>query len=57
MGIYGSYFQVGTASNKFLIFSEDEELVTNALETGVNLAPLLDLRIFSSLKPSFIKIT
>ncbi|KAH7858791.1 hypothetical protein Vadar_028102 [Vaccinium darrowii] len=37
--------------------TEDEELVTNALETGVNLAPLLDLRIFSSLKPSFIKIT
>ncbi|KAF7151280.1 hypothetical protein RHSIM_Rhsim02G0032000 [Rhododendron simsii] len=37
--------------------TEDEELVTNALETVVNLAPLLDLRIFSSLKPSFIKIT
>ncbi|XP_028784174.1 armadillo repeat-containing protein LFR [Neltuma alba] len=36
---------------------EDEELVTNALETIVNLAPLLDLRIFSSSKPSFIKIT
>ncbi|GFZ08790.1 Armadillo repeat-containing protein [Actinidia chinensis var. chinensis] len=37
--------------------TEDEELVTNALETVVNLAPLLDLRIFSSPKPSFIKIT
>ncbi|XP_052206350.1 armadillo repeat-containing protein LFR [Diospyros lotus] len=37
--------------------TEDEELVTNALETVVNLAPLLDLRIFSSTKPSFIKIT
>ncbi|XAR49042.1 hypothetical protein NMG60_11032071 [Bertholletia excelsa] len=37
--------------------TEDEELVTNALETIVNLAPLLDLRIFSSSKPSFIKIT
>ncbi|KAL6970495.1 hypothetical protein U1Q18_048766 [Sarracenia purpurea var. burkii] len=37
--------------------TEDEELVTNALETVVNLAPLLDLRIFSSSKPSFIKIT
>ncbi|XP_050888505.1 armadillo repeat-containing protein LFR [Lathyrus oleraceus] len=36
---------------------EDEELVTNALETIVNLAPLMDLRIFSSSKPSFIKIT
>ena len=36
---------------------EDEELVTNALETIVNLAPLLDLRIFSSSKPTFIKIT
>ncbi|KAK7243150.1 hypothetical protein RIF29_37937 [Crotalaria pallida] len=36
---------------------EDEELVTNALETIVNLAPLLDLRIFSSSKPSFIKMT
>ncbi|KAI4345719.1 hypothetical protein L6164_012818 [Bauhinia variegata] len=36
---------------------EDEELVTNALETIVNLAPLLDLRIFSSSKPSVIKIT
>ncbi|KAK1270404.1 hypothetical protein QJS04_geneDACA007458 [Acorus gramineus] len=37
--------------------TEDEELVTNALETIVNLAPLLDLRIFSSSKPSFIKMT
>ncbi|KAM7466913.1 hypothetical protein LguiB_014475 [Lonicera macranthoides] len=37
--------------------TEDEELVTNALETVVNLAPLLDLRIFSSSKPSYIKIT
>ncbi|KAF7851109.1 hypothetical protein BT93_L4546 [Corymbia citriodora subsp. variegata] len=37
--------------------TEDEELVTNALETIVNLAPMLDLRIFSSNKPSFIKIT
>uniref|UniRef100_A0A1D1YW49 AT-rich interactive domain-containing protein 2 n=1 Tax=Anthurium amnicola TaxID=1678845 RepID=A0A1D1YW49_9ARAE len=36
---------------------EDEELVTNALETIVNLAPLVDLRIFSSSKPSFIKMT
>ncbi|XP_031259786.1 armadillo repeat-containing protein LFR-like [Pistacia vera] len=36
--------------------TEDEELVTNALETIVNLAPLLDLRIFSSSKPSYIKI-
>ncbi|KAF5933301.1 hypothetical protein HYC85_029472 [Camellia sinensis] len=31
--------------------------LSNALETVVNLAPLLDLRIFSSSKPSFIKIT
>ncbi|XP_047334328.1 armadillo repeat-containing protein LFR [Impatiens glandulifera] len=37
--------------------TEDEELVTNALETIVNICPLLDLRIFSSAKPSFIKIT
>lgn len=37
--------------------TEDEELVTNALETIVNLAPLLDLRIFSSSKQSYIKIT
>ncbi|XVF28742.1 hypothetical protein REPUB_Repub15cG0056400 [Reevesia pubescens] len=37
--------------------TEDEELVTNAIETIVNLAPLLDLRIFSSPKPSYIKIT
>ncbi|KDP40261.1 hypothetical protein JCGZ_02259 [Jatropha curcas] len=37
--------------------SEDEELVTNALETIVNLAPLLDLRIFSSSKPSYIRMT
>ncbi|KAH7522224.1 hypothetical protein FEM48_Zijuj07G0115700 [Ziziphus jujuba var. spinosa] len=37
--------------------TEDEELVTNALETIVNLAPYLDLRIFSSSKPSYIKIT
>lgn len=36
---------------------EDEELVTNALETIVNLAPLLDLRIFSSSKPSYINMT
>ncbi|OVA09872.1 hypothetical protein BVC80_1751g22 [Macleaya cordata] len=36
--------------------TEDEELITNALETIVNLAPLLDLRIFSSSKPSYIKI-
>ncbi|XP_073526584.1 uncharacterized protein [Phyllobates terribilis] len=35
---------------------EDEELVTNALETIVNLGPLLDLRIFSSSKPSFLNI-
>ncbi|KAG9131986.1 hypothetical protein Leryth_017189 [Lithospermum erythrorhizon] len=37
--------------------TEDEELVTNTLETIVNLAHLVDLRIFSSSKPSFIKIT
>uniref|UniRef100_A0A7N0UE11 SWI/SNF-like complex subunit BAF250 C-terminal domain-containing protein n=2 Tax=Kalanchoe fedtschenkoi TaxID=63787 RepID=A0A7N0UE11_KALFE len=37
--------------------TEDEELVTNALETVVNLGPLLDLRIFRSSKPSYIKIT
>ncbi|XP_016483556.1 armadillo repeat-containing protein LFR-like [Nicotiana tabacum] len=37
--------------------TEDEELVTNALETIVNIGPLIDLRIFSSSKPSFIKIT
>ncbi|KAI4373921.1 hypothetical protein MLD38_011979 [Melastoma candidum] len=36
---------------------EDEELVTNSLEVIVNLAPLLDLRIFSSNKPSFLGIT
>lgn len=44
------------ASN-LLMLAEDEELVTNALETIVNLAPLLDLRIFSSSKPSYIKMT
>ncbi|XP_020585311.1 armadillo repeat-containing protein LFR [Phalaenopsis equestris] len=38
-------------------YMEDEELITNALETLVNLSPLLDLRIFSSSKPSFVKIT
>ncbi|XP_023540658.1 armadillo repeat-containing protein LFR-like [Cucurbita pepo subsp. pepo] len=37
--------------------TEDDELVTNTLETIVNLSPLLDLRIFSSSKPSYIKIT
>ncbi|KAL3634493.1 hypothetical protein CASFOL_021547 [Castilleja foliolosa] len=37
--------------------TEDEELVTNALETIMNLGPLLDLRVFSSSKPSYIKIT
>ncbi|KAL5702151.1 hypothetical protein ACHQM5_027400 [Ranunculus cassubicifolius] len=37
--------------------TEDEELVTTALETIVSLAPLIDLRIFSSSKPSFIKIS
>ncbi|KAF3677793.1 Armadillo repeat-containing protein LFR [Capsicum annuum] len=38
--------------------TEDEELVTNALETVVNLALLLELQIFSSpSKPSFIKMT
>ncbi|KAG5554590.1 hypothetical protein RHGRI_012229 [Rhododendron griersonianum] len=37
--------------------TEDEELVTNALETVANLVPLVDLRIFSSSKPSFIKMT
>ncbi|KAF8693632.1 hypothetical protein HU200_039042 [Digitaria exilis] len=36
---------------------EDDELVTNMLETLVNLAPVLDMRIFSSSKPSFIKMT
>lgn len=40
-----------------LMLTEDEELVTNALETVVNLALLLNLRIFSSSKPSFIKMT
>ncbi|KAK3012620.1 hypothetical protein RJ639_009890 [Escallonia herrerae] len=40
-----------------LVIAEDEELVTNALETIVNVAPLLDLRIFSSSKPSYIKMT
>ncbi|KAG0492888.1 hypothetical protein HPP92_006286 [Vanilla planifolia] len=38
-------------------YMQDEELILNALETIVNLSPLLDLRIFSSSKPSFIKIT
>ncbi|XP_010326699.2 armadillo repeat-containing protein LFR [Solanum lycopersicum] len=37
--------------------TEDEELVTNALETIVNIGPLIDLRIFSSSKPSYIKMT
>ncbi|KAJ8764594.1 hypothetical protein K2173_006466 [Erythroxylum novogranatense] len=37
--------------------TEDEELVTNALETIVNLAPLLELRTFSSSKLSYIKMT
>lgn len=37
--------------------TEDEELVTNALETIVNLAHLLDLRIFTSSKPSFHPMT
>ncbi|XP_074269673.1 armadillo repeat-containing protein LFR [Silene latifolia] len=37
--------------------TEDEELVTNALETIVNVGPLLDLRVFSSSKPSFVKMT
>jgi hypothetical protein len=36
--------------------TEDEELVTNSLETIVNLAHLMDLRIFSSLKQSYINI-
>lgn len=48
---------VWNISEKLKLFTEDEELVTNALETIVNLAPLLDLRIFSSSKPSYIKIT
>lgn len=48
---------IGSATKKFPILTEDEELITNALETIVNLAPLLDLRIFSSSKPSFIKMT
>ncbi|URD94875.1 hypothetical protein MUK42_28283 [Musa troglodytarum] len=38
-------------------YKEDEELITNALETIANLAPLLDLRIFSSSKPSYIGMT
>eukprot|EP01018_Ginkgo_biloba_P001227 Gb_12706 [translate_table: standard] len=37
--------------------TEDEELVTNAIETIVNLAPFLSLRIFSSSKPSHARIT
>ncbi|XP_020107225.1 armadillo repeat-containing protein LFR isoform X1 [Ananas comosus] len=37
--------------------TEDEELITNMLETIVNLAPVLDLRIFSSNKPSYIRMT
>ncbi|GER25478.1 ARM repeat superfamily protein [Striga asiatica] len=37
--------------------TEDEELVTNALETIMNLGPLLELRIFSSSKTSFVKMT
>ncbi|XP_051152907.1 armadillo repeat-containing protein LFR-like isoform X2 [Andrographis paniculata] len=37
--------------------TEDEELVTNCLETIMNLGPLIDLRTFSSSKPSYIKIT
>ncbi|KFK39587.1 hypothetical protein AALP_AA3G263800 [Arabis alpina] len=37
--------------------TEDEELVTNSLETIVNLAHLMDLRIFSSLKQSYINIS
>ncbi|EPS58876.1 hypothetical protein M569_15936, partial [Genlisea aurea] len=37
--------------------TEDEELVTNALEIIMNLGPLIDLRIFSSTKPSYIKMT
>ncbi|GFP86061.1 armadillo repeat-containing protein lfr [Phtheirospermum japonicum] len=37
--------------------TEDEELVTNALETIMNLGPLLELKIFSSSKPSFVKMT
>eukprot|EP00252_Welwitschia_mirabilis_P022064 TRINITY_DN5848_c0_g1_i1.p1 TRINITY_DN5848_c0_g1~~TRINITY_DN5848_c0_g1_i1.p1 ORF type:complete len:483 (+),score=107.14 TRINITY_DN5848_c0_g1_i1:37-1449(+) len=37
--------------------TEDEELVTNATETIVNLAPFLNLRIFSSSKPSHAPIT
>lgn len=40
-----------------LLLTEDDELVTNSLETMVNLAAMIDLRIFSSSKPSFIKIT
>ncbi|KAL3626349.1 hypothetical protein CASFOL_029898 [Castilleja foliolosa] len=37
--------------------TEDEELVTNAVETIMNLGPLLELKIFSSSKPSFVKMT
>ncbi|KAI4984297.1 hypothetical protein ZWY2020_055257 [Hordeum vulgare] len=36
--------------------AEDDELITNMLEALVNLAPVLDLRIFSSSKPSYIKM-
>jgi hypothetical protein len=39
------------------MLTEDEELVTNALETIVNLAPMLDLQVFGSSKASFIKMT
>jgi hypothetical protein len=56
-----SYFSTGLMwTNALLIcchWAEDDELVTNMLETLVNLAPVLDLRIFSSSKPSFIKMT
>lgn len=38
------------------MLTEDEELVTNVLETIVNLAHLLDLRIFSSSKPSVLNM-
>ncbi|KAL6185025.1 hypothetical protein ACLB2K_041160 [Fragaria x ananassa] len=37
--------------------TEDEELVTNALETIVNLSPMLDLQVFGSSKASYIKMT
>ena len=39
-----------------LLVTEDEDLVTNSLESIVNLEHLTDLRIFSLPKQSYIKI-